>query len=440
MMRFSGRGGLACLIALWAACGSPAGAPQDGPVTQDAALPDAPPSDGAQQPPIDAMPDAPPPIDLDHDGHPAGADCDDNDATVWQELPYSFRDADGDGHTIASPGTLCAGASLPAGYSQLPGAPDCDDADPAVFTAVAGYVDADGDGVGDGPLIGLCTAGALPAGYAAVGGDCAPADPARSVNRPYSFRDADGDGAAVAEVGMVCSGATLPAGYLETAPVGRPLDCDDSSAAVAIALTVFVDADHDGLGAGAGQLACTNGTAPTGFSAVGTDCDDGDATVWISLLYTAVDFDRDGFTTPAMGTRCTAGALSPPYFATGHGNDCDDGNASVWLALSYQGIDADGDGVTVPASGQRCTDGTLPPPFVATANGNDCNDADPTLTHFAVLYPDNDGDGVGASPRQVLCLGATVPPGLVVGGYDEDDSDPAVIETEDFDDLLDLIL
>jgi hypothetical protein len=28
----------------------------------------------------------------------------------------------------------------------------------------------------------------------------------------------------------------------------------------------------------------------------------------------------------------------------------------------------------------------------------------------------------------------------VTGGYDEDDSDPLVIETEDFDDLLDLIL
>jgi len=26
------------------------------------------------------------------------------------------------------------------------------------------------------------------------------------------------------------------------------------------------------------------------------------------------------------------------------------------------------------------------------------------------------------------------------GGYDEDDGDPAVIETEDFDDLLELIL
>jgi len=82
----------------------------------------------------------------------------------------------------------------------------------------------------------------------------------------------------------------------------------------------------------------------------------------------------------------------------------------------------------------------LPPPFLATANGNDCNDADPTLAHFAVLYPDQDGAGVGAPPRQVLCIGTTPPAGLVTGGYDEDDTDPTVIETEDFDDLLDLIV
>ncbi len=49
-------------------------------------------------------------------------------------------------------------------------------------------------------------------------------------------------------------------------------------------------------------------------------------------------------------------------------------------------------------------------------------------------------DGVGAPPRQVLCIGTTPPAGLVTGGYDEDDTDPTVIETEDFDDLLDLIV
>jgi hypothetical protein len=51
--------------------------------------------------------------------------------------------------------------------------------------------------------------------------------------------------------------------------------------------------------------------------------------------------------------------------------------------------------------------------------------------------PTNDlmKDGGG----QIVCLGTTTPAGLVPGGYDEDDTDPTVIETEDFDDLLDLI-
>ena len=79
-------------------------------------------------------------------------------------------------------------------------------------------------------------------------------------------------------------------------------------------------------------------------------------------------------------------------------------------------------------------------PFRAAANGNDCDDTVPALTHLAVLYPDQDGDGVGSPPRQILCIGATAPAGFARGGYDDDGGDPAVIETDDDDALLDLIL
>jgi hypothetical protein len=436
VMRNVSPGMWACVAAFVTACGSAPDAPKDGPLHPDAPLHDAAPD----SPPDAATPDAPLAVDADHDGHPADADCDDNDPHVWQNLAYSFRDADGDGHTVAAAGMICSGASLPPGYSTVAGEPDCDDADPAVFTLVTGFLDTDGDGVGDGMAMAFCTAGGLPAGFVAIGGDCATEDPTRWTNLAYSFRDADGDGAAVPEIGLVCSGATLPPGYLTTAPVGRPLDCDDTNPAVSVALTVFHDADRDGFGAGASQIACTGGAPPSGFSTNGTDCDDTDGTAWASLLYTAVDFDGDGFTTPAMGMRCTAGVLLPPYYAAPVGSDCDDSDATRWALLTYRAIDADGDGFTVPASGQLCTNGALPAPFRASENGNDCNDADPTLTHFAVLYPDQDGDGVGAPPRQVLCLGTTTPAGLVPGGYDEDDTDPAVIETEDFDDLLDLIV
>jgi hypothetical protein len=108
------------------------------------------------------------------------------------------------------------------------------------------------------------------------------------------------------------------------------------------------------------------------------------------------------------------------------------------VVTTYRAIDADGDGVTVPSNGQLCTNGTLPAPFLATLNGNDCDDTDPTRTHLAVLYPDGDGDGVGAPPRQILCIGTAVPAGLARGGYDDDDNDPTVIETDD--DELDLLL
>ena len=107
--------------------------------------------------------------------------------------------------------------------------------------------------------------------------------------------------------------------------------------------------------------------------------------------------------------------------------------------MTYHAIDEDGDGVTVPANGQLCTNGTLPPPFLAAQNGKDCDDTDPTLTHLAVLYPDADGDGVGAPPRQILCVGTTAPAGFARGGYDDDDADPTVIETDDDDDLDQLL-
>jgi hypothetical protein len=50
----------------------------------------------------------------------------------------------------------------------------------------------------------------------------------------------------------------------------------------------------------------------------------------------------------------------------------------------------------------------------------------------------NDCDAAGAPPRQVTCIGSALPAGLVRGGYDDDDADPAVIEADD--DELDLLL
>lgn len=47
---------------------------------------------------------------------------------------------------------------------------------------------------------------------------------------------------------------------------------------------------------------------------------------------------------------------------------------------------------------------------------------------------------MGTRNLGAVCLGTDTPDGLVPGGYDEGDADPAVIETGDADDLLDIIL
>ena len=149
MMRILSIVSLAGFLALAGACGSSA----DGTAPPDAASPQG---------------DAMAPVDDDHDGHVAADDCDDHDPAVWQRLAYSYRDADGDGRTVKATGTVCAGASLPAGYAVVPGDPDCDDTDATVFAAVSGYPDSDGDGRGAGPAMAFCTSGALPAGFVAA--------------------------------------------------------------------------------------------------------------------------------------------------------------------------------------------------------------------------------------------------------------------------------
>jgi hypothetical protein len=200
------------MASLLVGCGGAADAPRpDAAMSRDA----APVIDAAVDATIDGAPDAPPAIDEDHDGHPAGTDCDDHDPAVWRPLPYSFRDADGDGHTVAASGMICSGEQLPPGYLQQPGEPDCNDSDPAVFTQVIGFRDPDGDDHGEGMPMSFCTSGELPAGFGRFNGDCAPSDPARWQVLPYSFRDADGDGAVVREDALVCSGATLPLGYFD---------------------------------------------------------------------------------------------------------------------------------------------------------------------------------------------------------------------------------
>lgn len=166
------------------------------------------------------------------------------------------RDVDGDG--------------FPAGA-------DCDDSDPLVHTPVMVYLDADGDGVGAGIPITICSNGSVPPGYSLVGTDCAPNDPTawRAVSSlPV---DRDGDGITVVEPVQLCLGDTAPAPYV-TVEMGN--DCDDANPSLFQWVPLYRDQDGDGIGAGSRAISCIGTERPAAWSRIGADFNDLDPTTW----------------------------------------------------------------------------------------------------------------------------------------------------------------
>ena len=255
------------------------------------------------------------------------------DAASW------YADIDGDGY--ADPATATAACTQPSGYLAAAYATDCDDSDPSIHpgadeycdgvdtdcdgTADDGdvldfdtwYLDADGDGYGESSS--STTACSQPSGYAAAsaGEDCDDGDAAVNPGADEScdgvdndcdgavdeddaidastwYADADADG--FGDAGSPSTACSQPSGTITD-----DTDCDDGDAAVypgadescngvdddcdgtvdeddAIdTSTWYLDADGDGFGDADDSVdACS---APTGYVADDTDCDDTDAAV-----------------------------------------------------------------------------------------------------------------------------------------------------------------
>jgi hypothetical protein len=400
-------------------------------------------------------------------------DCEPSDPTRFTELPYLYRDVDGDGVTVLAVGVVCSGDTLPRGYATDQNGLDCDDEDAAVFASMSAFVDADGDLRG-GASGTVCAGYSLPAGWAAQGGDCDEADGRRWQLLSYSYVDRDRDGYTKYEYGTVCSGAGLASPYSSTPGWRGNGDCDDADALAYVTVYGYADTDTDGVGGGSIAALCTRGSLPAGYLATGGDCAPEDKTSWRPYSYTYRDADGDGRFAYQSGTvcygtsvpagyatsaaspldcddsdasvhtalwgyadadadlvgagpatrYCTAGALPSDRVATG--TDCDDADPRIWQKLAYAGLDEDGDGYTTRAGGTLCTGAALPDPYRATAVGNDCDDADTALWRWTVIYPDVDGDGIGAPPREIPCLGASIPAGYSLQGWDTSPADPAV--------------
>jgi large repetitive protein len=391
-------------------------------------------------------------------------------------LGLYYADLDSDGYGDASSSTEACAA--PSGYvvddsdcddgeaAVNPGASeicdgldnDCDglvdDDDSAVGGTTTWYVDYDGDGYGGGLL--STTACAQPSNYVADSSDCDDSDAsaypgaeelcdgvdndcdgtvdgAGATDVTTWYADSDGDG--YGDVGMSQDACTQPSGYVADAGPGLE-DCDDADAAVnpaatelcngvdddcdgstdeddaADAGTWYLDGDGDGYGdAGSSTAACS---APSGYVADSSDCDDADAAV-----------------NPAASELCD-----------GADNDCDGtvdeddaSDASTWYA------DADADGYGDAGTTTVACD--MPSGF--TTDSSDCDDANNTVYPGAVelcdgldnncdtgidegaestWYADADADGFGDA--SVTVESCTAPSGYVGDSADCDDSDGAV--------------
>ncbi|MFN7144534.1 MAG: MopE-related protein, partial [Myxococcota bacterium] len=349
--------------------------------------------------------------------HPGASEAcngvdDDCDGSVDEGvLGTYYADADGDGYgDPAAPQDACAS---PAGHVSV--GVDCDDTDPEVFPSSpevcdgidndcdalvdedvsdTWYADADGDGVGD-PAAAVTTC-ARPEGYVEVGADCddtsATAFPGNAEACDEQDNDCDGtvdegvtttwdvdfDGDAHGDGTLTQEACAQPTGY-----AAADDDCDDTVAttfpgavescnavddncdgAVDEGVTSVFYADADGDGHGDASRTAASCAAPSGYVAVGDDCDDtrastapgatercndrdddcdgtideadaADATTWY------IDYDGDGY----GSGRSSVVACDAPAAYVGNDDDCDDTRAAVHTVSpeTCNGLDDDCD-------------------------------------------------------------------------------------------------
>jgi len=111
--------------------------------------------------------------DNDYDGYNVSLDCNESDASVWQNVTL-YHDNDNDGYGAGSGTIMCIGEDIPSNYSI--NSFDCNDSNLNVWQALIRYLDRDGDNFGDTVPVSFCST-FTPSNYLEIGGDCNDVNP-----------------------------------------------------------------------------------------------------------------------------------------------------------------------------------------------------------------------------------------------------------------------
>lgn len=285
-----------------------------------------------------------------------------------------------------------------------------------------------------------------------------------------TYLDADGDGRGDSNIPQnVCP---ADAGWVA---VGG--DCNDGNASVfQVMNNVVADLDQDGYTTGTGALQCVgasqlvngrtyyrdasgNYTWLAVGDSLGTDCNDGDGDVFVSMAGMAADADNDGYYVGTAATACVGSSSTVngrTYYKNPAGNfafivattalgggECNDADTDVYRTVASLGADADQDGylATSPAVGSQCVGDTS---VVNTRTyyrnvsgtytwlsspglGTDCNDASAAVLGPTLYYQDVDGDTFGGATSQSACSSPGA--GWVTNTSDCNDASNQVFQT-----------
>mgnify|MGYP001478139391 CR=1 FL=1 len=365
--------------------------------------------------------------DADSDGYTADVDCHDFDPAVHPDAPE-----------------VCNGRD--------------DDCDGEIDNGVMDtwYEDADADGYGNPEL--AVSACVLPAGYAGNGADCDDDHPGihpgalercngvdndcdgavddDAVDAPVWFADGDSDGfggsveseeACEAPDGMVGNDADCDDTDSAVHPSAAELcndvddDCDGDTDEAASDMTVWY-ADLDGDGHPGTSLTLTACTAPAGYGAESTDCNDLDATAFPGATELCDGVDNDCDTDIDEGVTST-------WYEDGDGDSYGDSSSTVEACFAPLGYVANRD---------DCNDDepAVRPGGIEVCDGldNDCSgDIDGDAVDAESWYADSDSDGYGDLATSVESC--EVPEGYVDSASDCNDADATV--SPDADEVCD---